>query len=591
MTIVKIPINEMSDLTRLALSNTLSKREFLIPPIPNSHPTADAIGPAIVFIFDNGIRKEIINDNSRGNGFPDGGFKSIFDSKDVKFCLSSSGYSELGTDNYMTLADVLELQESGIEWMAHVRASDNIDFNDAEADAVVKAQKESMNELGIYPLNCNYLQGINSIAYRSIIRKHYRSAATVNPGDSMNVNKRPINQYRLVRNSMDSGDYNGWTARVDEAITNNALCIFYGHPYTDEWYTTKKDDDGIENEAGDYTWQKISRLIDYIQAKSGYGTDGGINIMTINDAINLHGNIIDVGYSNDTRASVLAGSLQSNDIARESFRVSRRGEVGSRKLDALIVDGNSVALGYTAGWLNVGINCAFLGFEAGQKNTGAGCSAIGYRAGKNNTGATCLFIGSNAGEGNTGTNLVALGPGAGTNNTQPSVVVVGFQAGATNTGSEVVAIGYQAGINNNQRGLASVGYRAAYNNTGIYTTGMGYYAARDNSGARLTALGFEAGRGNSAANVVAIGDQAGENNTETGVLLIEHRTVTASNPLIKGYFATGAIILGAPAVATGDATMGANRISFWLDEASNKLMFKVKYADGTTIKSGEVALI
>jgi hypothetical protein len=31
-------------------------------------------------------------------------------------------------------------------------------------------------------------------------------------------------------------------------------------------------------------------------------------------------------------------------------------------------------------------------------------------------------------------------------------------------------------------------------------------------------------------------------------------------------------------------------VTFWLDEAGNTLKFKAKYSDGTTLKSGSVAL-
>lgn len=45
-----------------------------------------------------------------------------------------------------------------------------------------------------------------------------------------------------------------------------------------------------------------------------------------------------------------------------------------------------------------------------------------------------------------------------------------------------------------------------------------------------------------------------------------------------------------PGTATTDNNLDANTMEVRLDEASNKLIFRVKYADGTTLKTGEIAL-
>lgn len=579
---------------KLALINELSKNELIIPPIPNAHPTSDNVGAIVSFTFDNGIRREIIEDYGRGNGFPSGGFKSIFNSKNAKYNLSFGFTTPPGAiPEYMTLSEITALQSEGVEWMAHVRASDNPTFTDEQAAASIKQQKDIIEGYGIYPESCNYLQGINNIAYRSAIRKYYRSASTVGPGSSAPYNKRPINQYRLVRMSMDSGNYNAWVARVDLAIAQNAWIIFYGHPYTDEWYTTLKDDDGNADAGGDYTWQKISRLIDYIQAKENYGYPDGVNIMTYSEALDIYGNVIDVGYAEDIQDSAVEGSAYSNDVTRESFRVSKKGEVGSRKLDAIDVGTFLSQFGYQAGWLSTDTKLTAIGANSGLKNTGSGLTAIGQKAGEENTGNSSTAIGVSAAFRNTGSNLVAIGSSAGSENTGLSVCAIGNFAAQNNAANEVSAVGYQAAYNNASggRGLTAIGYRAGYYNAGIYNTGIGYEALRDNSGNRSLGVGYQSGHGNTVDNLVAIGYEAGENNTEAGVFLVEHRYVTADNPLIKGYFETGAIILGAPAIAVADANMGNSRMSFYVDETSGteKLHFKVKLSDGT-VKTGEIAL-
>ena len=51
----------------------------------------------------------------------------------------------------------------------------------------------------------------------------------------------------------------------------------------------------------------------------------------------------------------------------------------------------------------------------------------------------------------------------------------------------------------------------------------------------------------------------------------------------------GYVFIGAPA-ATISSGIGVSQIVFWLDEASNKLMVRVRYSNGSTVKDGEVAL-
>ena len=54
--------------------------------------------------------------------------------------------------------------------------------------------------------------------------------------------------------------------------------------------------------------------------------------------------------------------------------------------------------------------------------------------------------------------------------------------------------------------------------------------------------------------------------------------------------ATGRTYLGAPATAPADADLNAGSVSLWLDETNNALKVRVKYANGTTLKAGTIAL-
>lgn len=66
-----------------------------------------------------------------------------------------------------------------------------------------------------------------------------------------------------------------------------------------------------------------------------------------------------------------------------------------------------------------------------------------------------------------------------------------------------------------------------------------------------------------------------------------------SNDLTKRYLAFddgGNIRIKAVTTTAADAELVASEMSFHIDEAGNNLTFKVKYSDGTTVKSGSVAL-
>ena len=50
------------------------------------------------------------------------------------------------------------------------------------------------------------------------------------------------------------------------------------------------------------------------------------------------------------------------------------------------------------------------------------------------------------------------------------------------------------------------------------------------------------------------------------------------------------VALAAPASAPTDANLAASQVSAILDESGHTLNFRVRYSDGTTLKSGSVAL-
>lgn len=290
-----------------------------------------------------------------------------------------------------------------------------------------------------------------------------------------------------------------------------------------------------------------------------YGNYLNIDFLTVEDALEYYDTLMNIGGA----VSISEKGMALNNAESEIFTLNAQ---------------RPVKLGYRAGILNEDQDNVFIGYFAGLPNKAQDSVMIGGFAGWLNEGARNVFIGRSAGStGNKGSS-VAIGASAGSNSTGINTVFIGDTAGQNSTGSFGTAIGQAAGRNNTGTFLCLIGYEAG-NKSALGATNS------------LQAFGYKAGKNSVGYNNVFIGNLAGENYNGNNTFLLESRGASPDNPLIKGFFDTRAIILGAPATAVADAQMGVNSVSLHLDEAANKLHFKVKYADGTTIKTGEVALV
>jgi hypothetical protein len=236
----------------------------------------------------------------RGNGFPSGGWDEIFKGKSVRFNTSISVFSNnFGTNQTLSVSDILQLQTDGHGMMTHMNSHYNptppgIYYLDEERyDSMVYARKLNHDTLGFRVKHINWLGGVNSPVARKVVRNYYESAGQVG-GKYRDVHPNP---YSMPRMSMDNGNYNDWIAEVDACIERKGYFNLYGHAYTDHWYEELRDDDGNPSGGGDYTWQKIVRLIDYIQAKPEYGDIAFIS--TIDTAMNSHGFTIVIGDNSE----------------------------------------------------------------------------------------------------------------------------------------------------------------------------------------------------------------------------------------------------------------------------------------------------
>jgi hypothetical protein len=148
----------------------------------------------------------------------------------------------------------------------------------------------------------------------------------------------------------------------------------------------------------------------------------------------------------------------------------------------------------------------------------------------------------------------------------------------TATGESAVAIGEDAEASGEESTAvgsvaeASAQYSSAYGGAALATA---QYASAFGDAATATAVGATALGPNSNAShagAVALGE-----NTDT----------TATEQINMG---AKRLFAGVPNSAPADGLLAASQVTFYLNEAGNTLVVKVKYADGTTVKTGTVAI-
>ena len=255
-------------------------------------------------------------------------FDTLFTNRGVNFSLSIYAAPQpTRSSYYMSLSEALELQNNGHEIESHVSGSDAWSAPNTEAGAnnYIDSLKSYHQSLGFDVKNANYGGGSATDLIKKVIKKYYRSGRTA--AGSNNINTPPIDQYYLSAFSMDGGNYNTWATYVDSAINNKAWMIFYGHAYTTGWYDVKKNDDGVNDAGGDYIWQKIGRLIDYIKAQPTYDDSSGVTILVKDKALDEFYNVVDIGVMT-TQAENSINEYSQYYYNREYFRVSSLGQIG-----------------------------------------------------------------------------------------------------------------------------------------------------------------------------------------------------------------------------------------------------------------------
>ena len=122
--------------------------------------------------------------------------------------------------------------------------------------------------------------------------------------------------------------------------------------------------------------------------------------------------------------------------------------VGAVETASLRTSENKIALGFTAGESNQGLQGIGIGSGAGRLNQTDNGIAIGSTAGYTNQGSGAIGIGVGAGYIDQGDRAIAIGQNAGLTTQSNSAVAIGDNAGETTQGAESVAIGKGAGKTN-----------------------------------------------------------------------------------------------------------------------------------------------
>lgn len=244
---------------------------------------------------------------------------------------------------------------------------------------------------------------------------------------------------------------------------------------------------------------------------------------------------------------------------------------------------NCVAIGYQAD-ASTGGNATAVGFQADA--TGAVGTAIGYLA--TATGASAVAIGGNTTA--SATSAVAIGDGA-TADTAQSIAIGTNSDSNSYTESFCIGNASQSQANNSAVfGSANarfsnwfVGSGVAENNASlpdftIQTTSP--KTGTNLAGPDFIINGTESTGSGLGGSIILKTVEAGTTGTTQN---------TTKNPMLE-VNSESEVILNAEDSATADASLWAGSLSFYLDESGNTVTVKAKYADGTTVKTGTIAL-
>jgi peptidoglycan/xylan/chitin deacetylase (PgdA/CDA1 family) len=244
----------------------------------------------VTFITDDGNQTDI----SR--------FKPIFDAEGVP-CVSAIIPTRVGTIGHMTLANLKMLEAAGWEMASHTYTHEHLaELSDQDSENEIKLAMDWFAANGLRVESLCYPYGSWSDREKVYTRRYNRSARTSDRG----INVAPIETYQLKsvvlgeetgiepesgleKNSLEYYKY--W---VDKAFANNGWLIFLTH-----------------------SWAMDPTQLDFMQETIQYIKSKSMDIITMNQALNRYGNIVDVGNFN------------KNSVESQHFVIGSDGSISS----------------------------------------------------------------------------------------------------------------------------------------------------------------------------------------------------------------------------------------------------------------------
>jgi hypothetical protein len=277
-----------------------------------------------------------------------------------------------------------------------------------------------------------------------------------------------------------------------------------------------------------------------------------------------------------------------------------------------------IAIGVGSSATGAGLGAIATGVNGNNGTSGTGAIAIGSssQGGAQALGVASIAIGGNRSPATAaaiaaGFHSVAIGPSSSVDVNSGSGIAIGDLASVVSNG---IAIGGQA----NNSGLAiGNGPAQAFNGNSVAVGNLAVasgstqgFPAVGQVNANL-ALGFAAqavtnpggiaigaGAFCNGNNAATMGWLSGATHTRSTSLGAGSQTTTTDQIILgctSAFFGVGSpptrlYFFGANSAPT-DSTIPTSGITAWIDETNNNLLFRVRYSNGTTLKTGTVALV
>ena len=181
-----------------------------------------------------------------------------------------------GEADTMTVTQLLTLQAEGNEILSHgwVRNAELGLLDPSLYHREFGDSKLYLKSLGLDVNSFVYQGGSYNDEVLNTIPYYYDSAFTVESAINKQSGK-PLDMYKIKRPSLDDSDLATAKGYVDSLVADGGWLVFTSHFFYAQWATPEKQ-------------QELRDLIDYINLN-------GIDIVTVKEGLEIHGNIIDYG--------------------------------------------------------------------------------------------------------------------------------------------------------------------------------------------------------------------------------------------------------------------------------------------------------